>query len=126
MRKMLISLLLALSIIYTIYPACAEEYKPYSNSAINSIAKISISGGQVIATGGVIYNKSGNVYITVYLQKKSGSSWVTIASASGSSSVQSSASAEKGNTYRAKVLFTLYDGGVKTESGTNYSNELAY
>lgn len=126
MKKMLVFLLLVLCTIYTILPVSAEEYKPCSNSLVNSIAKINISGGQVVATGGVTIIIGGSVHITVYLQKKSGSSWVTIASTSGNSSVQASASAEKGSTYRAKVSYALYNGGNMTDSGTNYSNELTY
>ena len=86
-------------------------------------ASISISNGNVNAVGAVIKTAPGNsTELKVVLQKKSGRSWTEVTSSSGSTEACASATAVKGETYRAYVTCTINgtDTITKTSGSKTY------
>ncbi len=86
-------------------------------------ASISISDGKVNAVGTVIYTAPGNsTDLKVVLQKKNGNSWKNVTTATGSTEACASATAVKGETYRAyvKCIINNADTITKTSGSKTY------
>ena len=82
----------------------------YQAGGINITAKISKSGNTVQAIGLVsLIPANHTVKLTVCLQRKYGSNWVTIRSSSGTQEACASATITSGATYRAHVICYLTD-----------------
>ena len=86
-------------------------------------ASISISNGKVNAVGAVIKTAPGNsTDLKVVLQKKNGKTWTEVTSSTGSTEACASATAVKGETYRAYVKCTINgsDTITKTSGSKTY------
>lgn len=136
--KRLVSL--SLSLILCLFllqgPAYAISLKDDMNMPMwvdsrSSKVNLTINQGNVVASARII-GKSGTTKVsaTIYLQKKSGSSWTTVKTWSSSNagaylSFSNSASVSKGNTYRLQVKITTVTNG-KSETSSMYSNQVVY
>ena len=90
-------------------------------------SSISISGTTAIINSEVYaYSSATKIYITQYLQKKSGSSWTQVGSGhtgvyySKSASMTNTVSSLSSGTYRVKTVAKVFSG-TSYETITNYS-----
>ena len=128
MKKVLTVVILICYFFSTILTAVADDgYMSYSTTTSHVASTISISGGKVVASTGPRVFGSIVVKYTAYLQKANGSAWSLVKSIQSSTTSQMSVTAEKGYTYRTKVVWESYDGSNNLiASGTYYSNEVTY
>lgn len=106
-------------------------YTAYIVDVITSTAKI--SSGKLGLRADVLCSSSmQSIRVTFYLQKKSGSSWVTVASKESSSSYgvshatkQMTVSGLSSGTYRTKAVAYVQDNYGYGETLTGYSGSLS-
>lgn len=110
--------ILSLLFLSMTYSCLSEPITPLTAAECNITATISFSNKKAQAVGTVTKLPSGySVSTSVILQKKSGNSWIEVASASGGREVCASFTAIKGVTYRAYATCKLYDkAGVFVDS----------
>lgn len=106
-------------------------YTAYIVDVITSMAKIS-SGKLGLRADVLCSSTMQSIRVTFYLQKKSGSSWVTVASKESSSSYsvsratkQMTVSGLSSGTYRTKAVAYVQDNYGYSESLTGYSGSLS-
>lgn len=108
------------------------EITPYTQYIIDVMTFLANLGNGKVGMRASVYCASTvkNVTVTFYLQKKSGSSWVTVGSTSVSASNVSStsksvtASGVSSGTYRAKTVTRVTDKYGYSETVTGYSGSL--
>ena len=112
------------------YSTNVMPYTMYIVDVLTSIAKISSSKVGLRAD---VYCASTvqSISVKFYLQKKSGSSWVNVASGTSSTSSNVSSTAKQmtvsglsSGTYRAKTVSTVTDRYGYSESITGYSGSI--
>lgn len=80
----------------------------------SAIAVLSFSNGRAQAVGSTASVPKGyTVDVAVTLQKKSGDTWLNVATGSGKTEASVSANAIRGVTYRAYVTCSVYDSEGK-------------
>lgn len=127
MKKFLsLILIIALSVPCTTI-ADADDIATCSTGFVSLFARIDISNGQVTGTGGLLTNSNHSTRVSVFVQKKVGNSWSTIASSSGVEAATVTVSATKGTTYRVYSTCKVYDAaGNLSDTSTSYSAEKTY
>lgn len=109
-KRLLLVFVGVLLLSLTLTTSFAEEYSPFSSVANSVTVSLKISGGKAIATGDTTALATGTyAKTTVYVQKKVGLTWETVASSSGGSSAQASCSVESGEYYRGRVVGKVYN-----------------
>lgn len=127
-KKLISVLLVVLLLVLTANISLAEWISPFAETGCEISANIQFSKGKAQAISTISHVPSGySVKTSVILQKKSGSSWVSVSSSSGIREACASATAVKGVTYRAYAKGWLYDQkGAFVDSFTATSRSKKY
>ena len=127
-KTLIIVLVSAMLLMLAVTIGIAEEYIPFSSGANSATISFKISDGKGTATGSTTALATGTYpKTTVYVQKKVGTSWETVASSSGGTSAQASCSVESGKYYRGRVVSKIYNsaGEQVDELSMNTNPKLA-
>ena len=107
----------------------AEEVVPYANGSNSLSIQFTISGsGTATASAGATTLASGTYpKITIYIQTKVGSDWVTVKTGSGGREAEITYQAEKGINYRGRAVLKVYNSNdVQIDSLSINSNARAW
>lgn len=107
---------------------CAAEIMPFAGSGNSVSVTLNFSDGNANGSGRVASLETGcTASITVYVQAKSGRSWINKASGKGDREASASCTAVKGTEYRARAVLTIYNSdGDKVDSISGYSASQTY
>ena len=122
----MISVLLLILVAVT---ATAEEFVPYASPANSLSIQFSISGSGVATASAVATTMATGTYpkITIYIQKKVGSDWVTVKTGSGGREAEITYQAEKGINYRGRAVLKVYNSNdVQVDSLSINSNSRSW
>lgn len=126
----LVASILCMSLLLTFCQpvVCRAEFMPFAESGNLIWAALSFSNGKAIGDGTVKKIKAGcTASTTVYVQAKSGNTWITKASGSGSREASASYTAQKGIEYRAYAIAKIYDSnGEQIDTVKAYSSSSTY
>ena len=117
-----ISVLLLMLVVAT---ANAEEIMPYANGSNSLTLQFTISGSGVATASAVSTTLASGTYpkISIYIQKKVGSDWVTVKTGSGGREAEITYQAEKGIYYRGRAVVKVYNSaGEKVDELSINSN----
>ena len=107
---------------------CSAEIIPFAENGNVVQAWLNFSGNKIDVGGKVTKLEAGcTAKTTVYVQAKSGSSWITKASGSGSREASASYTAQRGTEYRAYAIAKIYDSnGKQVDTVKGYSSSSVY
>lgn len=127
MKKYLGIIQIAIIVFLSVTTALAEDISVYDASSGRVYVHIAIANGQVSGDATAFYNGAGTIKLVVTIQKKSGTTWVPVATGNGTSFAHIATTAIKGVTYRACGKYYVYDESNRLiMSGSGYSSENTY
>ena len=127
-RLMVSILCMALLMVLCLPVVCSAEITPFAEAGNVIQAWMDFSGNMVNVGGKVVKLKAGcTAKTTVYVQAKSGSSWIAKTSGSGSREARASYTAQRGTEYRAYAIAKIYDSnGKQVDTLKGYSSSSTY